>query len=169
MHHPIRLAVNGHEHRLTVRPHAVLLDVLREELGLKGAKEGCGVGACGACTVLLNGRPFCACLVLAVEADGQEITTIEGLGANGDLDPLQQAFADHGAVQCGFCTPGLILSAKSLLAVTPRPSAAHVRRALVGNLCRCTGYVTVVEAILQVARSGDPRESSVAEAPGGSG
>jgi carbon-monoxide dehydrogenase small subunit len=153
----ITLTVNGEEQRLEVKPNAVLLDVLREDLGLKGTKEGCGVGACGACTVLLNGRALSSCLVLAVEADGQAVTTIEGVSTNGHLTPLQQAFVDHGAVQCGFCTPGLILSATALLAATPRPTTDEVRRAIAGNLCRCTGYVKVVDAVRHVAQAAEAR------------
>lgn len=150
---PINLKVNGVEYALEVAAHRTLLEVLREELGLMGTKEGCGEGECGACTVLVNGRPVTSCLMLAAQADGKEITTIEGLAAGGELHPLQKAFIEHGAVQCGYCSPGMILSAKALLDENPHPTEAEVREALVGNLCRCTGYKKIVEAVLAVARN----------------
>jgi len=140
--------VNGERYEVAVEPNRTLLEVLWEDLGLTGTKMGCNQGECGACTVLLDGIAVCACLTLAVEAKGKEILTIEGLASNGQLHPIQQAFMDHFAVQCGYCTPGMIMSAKALLDKTPDPTEDEVRRALQGNLCRCTGYVKVIEAIL---------------------
>jgi carbon-monoxide dehydrogenase small subunit len=147
----IRLKVNGRESQVEVEPRQTLVDVLRNGLGLTGTKEGCGNGNCGSCTVLLNGKAVNSCLVFAVEAAGQEITTIEGLYQEGNFHPLQQAFIDEGAVQCGFCTPGMILTAKALLDSNPHPTEAQVRLAIAGNLCRCTGYDKIVRAILKVA------------------
>jgi len=151
MRKPIKLRVNGQEREIMVEPRQTLLDALRYDLGLTGTKEGCGDGNCGSCTVLLNGQAVNSCLVFAVEVDGQEITTIEGLYKGGKLHPLQQAFIDEGAVQCGFCTPGMILTAKALLDSNPYPTEAEVRLAIAGNLCRCTGYDKIVRAILKVA------------------
>ncbi len=142
----IRLEVNGEPHEVAVEPHHTLLHVLREELGLLGAKRGCDGGGCGCCTVLLDGRAVYSCMIFAATAEGKQITSIEGLG-NGGLDPLQQAFVDAGAVQCGYCTCGMILSAKELLAHTPHPSDQQAREGISGNLCRCTGYQKIVEAI----------------------
>jgi carbon-monoxide dehydrogenase small subunit len=139
--------VNGHEHVLAVSPTERLLDVLRHHLGLTGTKEGCGSGQCGACTILLDGRPVTSCMMFAGDAAGHDITTIEGLAPDGEIHPLQQAFLDHGAVQCGFCTPGMILSAKALLDENPHPTGEEIQRALAGNLCRCTGYQKIFEAI----------------------
>ncbi|OGQ79254.1 MAG: (2Fe-2S)-binding protein [Deltaproteobacteria bacterium RIFCSPLOWO2_12_FULL_60_19] len=153
MKQSLELTVNGQSHELLVDPHRTLLEVLREQLGLTGAKEGCNLGDCGSCTVLLDGKPFLSCLVLAVEAQGREILTIEGLSQNGKLHPIQESFVQHGAVQCGFCTPGMILSAKALLDRNPRPTEAEVKEALSGNLCRCTGYVKIVEAIMETAKT----------------
>ncbi len=150
----IKLTVNGQEWDLLVEPRRTLLDALRYDLGLTGAKEGCGNGNCGTCTVLLNGRVVNSCLMLAVEAQGQEVLTIEGLAQAGELHALQQAFIREGAVQCGFCTPGLVLSAKAFLDATPRPTEAEVRRAIAGNLCRCTGYDKVVRAIMAAGQGG---------------
>jgi carbon-monoxide dehydrogenase small subunit len=147
----IRLKVNGRESQVEVEPRQTLLDVLRNGLGLTGTKEGCGNGNCGSCTVLLNGKAVNSCLVFAVEAAGQEITTIEGLYREGNFHPLQQAFIDEGAVQCGFCTPGMILTAKAFLEENPHPTEAQVRLAIAGNLCRCTGYDKIVRAVLKVA------------------
>ncbi len=131
---------------------ATLLDVLREDLALTGAKEGCGEGACGSCTVLLEGKPVRSCLTLALEAEGREVTTIEGLARGGELTPLQQAFVDYGAVQCGFCTPGMILTATAFLNENPDPKEEEVRYAISGNICRCTGYAKIVEAIMEAAK-----------------
>ena len=147
----LKIRVNGQEHVLTVEPYRTLLEVLRYELGLTGTKEGCGSGNCGSCTVLLDGKAVNSCLVLVAEVEGREITTIEGLSSRGELHPLQRAFIDEGAVQCGFCTPGVILAAKSFLDTNPRPTEAQVRLAIAGNLCRCTGYDKIVRAIMRVA------------------
>jgi len=151
MTHSIELVVNGKRHRLMVEPEELLVDVLRERLGLTGTKKGCGTGDCGACTVLMNGRAVNSCLVLAVAADGAEITTIEGLAADGELHPLQQAFVEHGAVQCGYCTPGMIMAAKALLDENPHPSEEDIRSALAGNICRCTGYARILAAVKAAA------------------
>jgi carbon-monoxide dehydrogenase small subunit len=144
----IRFVLNGQEVVAATQAHQRLLDLLRGPLGLTGTKEGCGEGECGACTVLVDGRAVNACLVPALEVEGREVTTIEGLSeASGGLSDLQQAFVDRGAIQCGFCTPGMVLSAHALLVAQPDPSPAQIREALVGNLCRCTGYAQIVEAI----------------------
>ena len=147
----IKLRVNGQEQEIMVEPRQTLLDALRYDLGLTGTKEGCGDGNCGSCTVLLDGKAINSCLVFAIEVDGQEITTIEGLFQAGKLHPLQQAFIDEGAVQCGFCTPGMILTAKAFLDSNPNPTEVEVRQAIAGNLCRCTGYDKIVRAILKMA------------------
>lgn len=152
--HTISLTVNGAAERVTVPSQMTLLQMLREELVLTGTKNGCAAGECGACTVLLNGEPVNSCLVLAVECDGAEVVTVEGLAVNGRLAPVQQALIDAGGVQCGFCTPGVLIMAEALLARNPQPSEAEIRAALVGNLCRCTGYVRIVEGIRQAARVG---------------
>ena len=145
---PITLTVNGVQHRLSVAPNELLLNVLRERLELTGTKYGCGIGECGACTVHLNGQPVLACLVLAIAADGGEVLTVEGLQhADGVLDPLQEAFIEHAAFQCGYCTPGMLMSAKALLDRNPHPTEDEIKEAISGNLCRCTGYVKIVEAI----------------------
>jgi aerobic carbon-monoxide dehydrogenase small subunit len=145
------LRVNGKTQRVTTHPTARLLDVLREDLELTGTKEGCGTGQCGACTVLLDGRPVNSCLLFVCDAAGHEVTTIEGLATPGELHPLQAAFVEHGAVQCGFCTPGMVLAAKALLDANPHPTEEEIRRGLVGNLCRCTGYAKIVEAVKAAA------------------
>ena len=147
----IKLKVNGLEREVMAEPRQTLLDTLRYDLGLTGTKEGCGHGNCGSCTVLLNGKAVNSCLVFAVEVEVQDIMTIEGLYQGEGLHPLQQAFIDEGAVQCGFCTPGVILTAKALLDLNPRPTEAQVRQYIAGNLCRCTGYDKIVRAILRVA------------------
>lgn len=144
------LNVNNRTYQVSAPPHTLLLEVLRDRLGLTGAKYGCGMGECGACTVLLDGTAVYSCLTLAIETQGREITTIEGLDSEGELDPLQQAFASTGGVQCGFCTPGMILSARALLDSNPSPSEEEIRRSLSGNLCRCTGYMKIVEAVKEV-------------------
>ncbi|HKZ50944.1 MAG TPA: 2Fe-2S iron-sulfur cluster-binding protein [Dehalococcoidia bacterium] len=151
--YPLRFIVNGRTEELAIPPNRTLLEVLRDELYLTGTKEGCGTGNCGACTVILDGHPVLACLTLALEAEGSEILTIEGLTANGELHPLQRAFIEHGAVQCGFCTPGFILAAKALLERNPNPTTDEIRQALSGNLCRCTGYVRIIEAVAAAART----------------
>lgn len=148
----LELKVNGKLRILTVDSNRTLLQVLREDLGLTGTKEACDSGGCGSCTVLLDGRPAYSCLILAVDAQGKDIITIEGLARDGCLHPLQEAFIEHGAIQCGFCTPGMLLSAKALLDENPRPTEKEVREAISGNLCRCTGYKKIVEAILSVAK-----------------
>ncbi len=147
----LHVAVNGEPRSLKVYPHQTLLDLLRDQLGLTGTKECCDQGECGACTVLLNGRAVNSCLVLAIEADGGEVITIEGLAQHGKLDALQQAFLDKGAVQCGFCVPGMVMSAKYLLQTNPHPSREEVQEALAGNLCRCAGYYRILEAVAAVS------------------
>ena len=147
----ISLKVNGESHTVEVDAKDLLLQVLREKLNLTGTKEGCGTGECGACTVLVEGEPVNSCLYLAVRADGKSVLTIEGLAANGKLHPLQQAFIDNAAVQCGFCAPGMLLSAKALLDRNPRPTERQIREGIAGNICRCTGYVKIVKAIRQAA------------------
>jgi carbon-monoxide dehydrogenase small subunit len=147
----LSFVVNKDPVTLTVAPFATLLDVLREDLELTGTKYGCGEGECGACSVLLDGRVVNSCLVLALECEGSQVLTIEGLGASGKLHPIQQAFVDQGAIQCGFCTPGMIMTAYALLQANPSPTEADVKRALEGNLCRCTGYRKIVDAVLSLA------------------
>lgn len=155
MLHEITLTVNGDPYTVAVKSHHTLLKVLREQLGLTGTKIGCENGECGACTVLMDGDPVNSCLVLAVEADGHAIQTVEGLSTDGKLHPLQQAFIDHNAIQCGFCTPGMLMVAKGLLDKNPDPNEDEVREAITGNLCRCTGYVRIVDAIMDVAKKGE--------------
>ena len=147
----VSLTVNGEEYEVVVAPSQTLLEVLRDELYLTGTKEGCGEGACGTCTVLLDGKPVRSCLTLAVEVQGREITTIEGLAPMGELHPIQKAFVEYGAIQCGFCTPGKILITKALLDENPRPTEQEARQAISGNVCRCTGYAKIVEAMLKAA------------------
>ena len=144
----VSLAVNGVLHELDLEPRELLVYVLRDRLGLTGTNVGCDTSSCGACTVLLNGESVKSCTLLGVQADGMELTTIEGLASNGDLHPLQQAFHEQHGLQCGYCTPGMVMAAASLLAETPEPSEAEIRHALEGNLCRCTGYQNIVEAIV---------------------
>lgn len=151
MLHEITLTVNGELYTLAVHSNHTLLQVLREQLGITSPKRGCENGECGACTVLFNDEPVNSCLVLAPEADGATVETVEGLSRNGELHPLQKAFIEHNAVQCGFCTPGMLMSAKALLARTHHPTEDEIRHALVGNLCRCTGYVRIVAAVKDVA------------------
>lgn len=149
----VSLTLNGEKRELEVEPYRTLLDVLRNEAGLTGTKKGCDVGDCGACTIIANGKPVCACLMLGVEADGMQLTTIEGLQpAHDKLHPLQEAFIDHGAAQCGFCTPGMVMMAKALLDENPKPTEDEVRFGIAGNICRCTGYTKIVEAVLDVAK-----------------
>lgn len=145
---PISLTVNGDEYALTVDPWKTLAEVLREELGLTGTKIGCGHGDCGACTVILEGRPVASCLTMALDADGKEVLTVEGLAPSGEeLHPIQRAFVERSAIQCGFCTPGMEMSTYSLLQANPQPSESEIRMALSGNLCRCTGYNKIIEAV----------------------
>ncbi len=146
----ITLKDNGDSYELAVDPRRTLLEVLRTQLNLTGTKKGCDNGNCGACTVLIDGKAVASCLTLAVEAQGSEITTIEGLAKGTELHPLQKAFVEHGAVQCGYCTPGMIMSAKGLLDENPNPTEEEIRKAIEGNLCRCTGYQQIVEAIVSV-------------------
>ena len=148
----INFTVNGQEYDLVIPVNRTLTQVLRDNLRLTGTKQGCAVGDCGSCTVLLNGLPVNSCLVLAVEADGQEIITIEGLAQDEQLHPIQQAFVEHGGIQCGFCTPGMILSSKALLDKNPTPTEREIREAISGNLCRCTGYQKIVESITSVGK-----------------
>ena len=147
----VSLAVNGVRHELDLEPRELLVYVLRDRLGLTGTNVGCDTSSCGACTVLLNGESVKACTLLGVQADGMELTTIEGLSSNGDLHPLQQAFHEQHGLQCGYCTPGMVMAAASLLAQNPEPSETEIRRALEGNLCRCTGYQNIVAAVRTVA------------------
>ncbi len=148
----VALSVNGERHEVAVAEHATLLEVLREELGLTGTKHGCELGECGACTLLMDGVPWLACLTLAVEAEGRQVTTVEGLAAAGRPNHLRVAFAELGAAQCGYCSPGMQISARALLDANPAPTEADVRQALAGNLCRCTGYGKIVEAVLIAAQ-----------------
>ena len=150
---PIVIEADGISYRLKVKTSALLLDVLREGLGMKGTKRGCDQGQCGACTVLLDGRPVLSCILLAVQADGKKITTIEGMAGEGKLHPLQDAFIAEGATQCGFCTPGMILSAKALLDQNSNPADDEIRLAISGNLCRCTGYAKIIRAIKKAAQA----------------
>jgi len=146
------LTVNDTRYEVAIEPRQSLLQLLREELHLTGTKEGCSEGECGACTVLLDGKTVDSCLIFALEAQGREVTTIEGLAQGDQLHPVQKAFAEYGAVQCGFCTPGMILAAKALLDSNPHPTELEIRQGISGNLCRCTGYVKIVEAIQAAAR-----------------
>jgi aerobic carbon-monoxide dehydrogenase small subunit len=154
--HQIALTVNGVSETLQVASNVTLLKLLREQLGLTATKNGCSAGECGACTVLMNGEPVNSCLVLAVEADGAEIITLEGLAPSHDkLDPLQDAFVEHAGVQCGFCTPGMLISARALLNRNPHPDDEEIKQALRGNLCRCTGYVGIISAVKAAAKRGE--------------
>lgn len=147
----IRLKVNGEERVVDVEPAATLVEALREGLGLTGTKIGCGHGDCGACTVLLDGRPVNSCLVFAAQCEGRQVVTIEGIAASGELDRLREAFVEAGAVQCGYCTPGMVMSAYALLSSNRHPSRDQIREAISGNLCRCTGYVKIIEAVSKAA------------------
>jgi aerobic carbon-monoxide dehydrogenase small subunit len=149
----MKLIVNNKTYDISPEPNRTLLDVLRYDLKLTGTKEGCSTGNCGSCTILLDGKAVNSCLILAVEAEGKSITTIEGLAQEGKIHPIQQAFIDEGAVQCGFCTPGMILSAKAFLDSNPHPDESQIRMAIAGNICRCTGYDKIVKAILKAAGS----------------
>ena len=154
MKRELELNINDELWEVNVEPHKTLLEVLREDIGFTGAKEGCGLGACGACTVLVEGAPLLSCLTLVLEVQGKRITTIEGLVEDGRPDKVQKAFIEHGAIQCGFCTPGNILSTKALLDRNPRASREEIEEALAGNLCRCTGYQKIVEAVESLVESG---------------
>ena len=154
MKQQINLMVNNNAYQVDIDTRRTLLEVIREHLGLMGTKKGCDEGDCGACTVLLDGKPVNSCLVLAVEAQGKAITTIEGLAVNGKLDPIQTAFVENGAFQCGFCTPGIVMAAKGLLSEKPHPTEDEAKRAIAGNLCRCTGYLRFVEGIIKASQAG---------------
>jgi len=147
----VSLTVNGEEYEAVITPNRTLLEVLRDDLHLTGTKEGCGEGACGTCTVLVDGKPVRSCLTLALEVQGTRITTIEGLAPMGELHPVQKAFVEYGAIQCGFCSPGMILTTKALLDENPSPTEQEARQAISGNVCRCTGYAKIVEAMLKAA------------------
>jgi carbon-monoxide dehydrogenase small subunit len=166
MSHRITLRINGQDYRVEAEPDELLVDVLRDRLWLTGTKKGCGTGDCGACTVLMDGRPVTSCLVLAAAAEGRAIETIEGMADDERLHPLQQAFIDHGAVQCGYCTPGLLIIGRHILDHNPRPTEAEVRAGIAGNLCRCTGYTKVVQAILAAAERTACGEGVEANGPG---
>jgi carbon-monoxide dehydrogenase small subunit len=153
MKRAIELNINGDTREILVSPNNTLLEVLRDKLGLMGTKRGCDLGACGACTVLINGEAYLSCLMLAVDAVGKEVVTIEGLAEAGDLHPLQAAFIEKGSLQCGFCTPGMILTAKAVLDEETHPTAEVIKKKMAGNLCRCTGYKKIVEAVLSAAGS----------------
>lgn len=144
--HKIEITVNGRRRSLTVKPNDLLINVIRKDLHLTGTKYGCGIGECGACTVLLDGKPVLACLMLAASANGKTITTVEGL-SDEKLDPVQQAFIDHGAIQCGFCTPGMVVTAKALLEENPNPTEDEIKNYIRGNICRCTGYAGIIKAV----------------------
>lgn len=151
MKHDISFTINGEKVCLSVAPNKTLLKMIREDLNLTGAKEGCGAGECGSCTVIVDGKAVNSCMMLAVEADGKDIVTVEGLAKNGVLDPLQDAFIKNAALQCGYCTPGMLMSAKALLMRNPNPSEDEIKEAIGGNLCRCTGYKVILDAIKEAA------------------
>lgn len=151
MKHEISFTINGEKVRLEVEPNKTLLKMIREDLNLTGAKEGCGAGECGSCTVIVDGKAVNSCMMLAVEADGRDILTVEGLAKNGVLDTLQDAFINNAALQCGYCTPGMLMSAKALLMRNPNPSEDEIKEAIGGNLCRCTGYKVILDAIKEAA------------------
>jgi carbon-monoxide dehydrogenase small subunit len=163
----LTLKINGDPYEVVVAANTTLLEALREKAFLTGTKRGCDLGACGACTVILDGEAVLACLTLAVAAQGRDIRTIEGLSVRGELSPLQRAFIDHGAVQCGFCSPGFLMSATALLADNPRPDRAEIKRTLAGNLCRCTGYAKIVEAVEAVVAAADETADPVSVTEGG--
>ena len=157
MKRAIELNINGDNYEVLVSPNHTLLEVLRDKLGLMGTKRGCDLGACGACTVLINGEAYLSCVMLAVDASGKEILTIEGLAEGGEMHPLQSAFVETGGLQCGFCTPGMILTAKAILDEEEDPSEDVIKKKMAGNLCRCTGYKKIVEAVMSVTDSGTDR------------
>lgn len=152
--HRVNLTVNGSTEQVDVPSNMTLLQMLRDKLSLTGTKNGCGAGECGACTVIMNGEPVNSCMVLAVECDGANVITVEGLAKDGQLDPIQDALIKEGGVQCGFCTPGVLMSARALLDRNPNPTDFEIREALVGNLCRCTGYIRIVDAVQKAAQQG---------------
>jgi aerobic-type carbon monoxide dehydrogenase small subunit (CoxS/CutS family) len=151
MRKELRLVVNGQPYELYVKPKTLLVEALRDHLGLTGTKRGCNSGSCGACTVILNGMAVKSCSILALQADGGEVLTVEGLASGGELHPLQEAFLDHGAFQCGFCTAGMLMSAKALLDENPEPDKGQIKEGIHGNICRCTGYNSIVRAVTAVA------------------
>lgn len=159
MKEKLHLHVNGEEIYAEISPNKTLLWLLREELGLTGTKEGCGAGECGACTVILNGRPVNSCLVMAMEAAEGDVRTIEGEAKSGELSDLQKAFIKHNGLQCGFCTPGMIMSARALLSRNPNPSREQIKEAMQGNLCRCTGYESIIESVEAAVKEGEKHES----------
>jgi len=152
----IRFTINGEEKQLEIPAGITALELIREKLDLKGTKEGCGIGECGACTIIVDGRAVNACLMFAAQLDGRKIHTVEGLGQAGGLHPIQEAFAEHHAVQCGFCTPGLLMSTRALLSENPHPDRLQIVKAISGNLCRCTGYHSIIEAIEAAAKESNP-------------
>jgi aerobic-type carbon monoxide dehydrogenase small subunit (CoxS/CutS family) len=161
----IVLNVNGTTYKVSVEPCRTLVEVLRDTLGLTGTKKSCNEGECGACTVLMDGKPVASCLVLAVDSQGKEILTIEGLSGGEKLHPIQEAFLRNGGIQCGFCTPGMVMSAKAFLDEHPRPTSAEVRKGIVGNLCRCTGYQQIVDSIMDASRVMSPHSGEEEKAP----
>ncbi len=163
----VSLKVNGLEEEVAIQPHHTLLEILRRDFKLFGAREGCGIGMCGSCTVLVDGQPISACLMLGALAEGKEVLTIEGLADGGELHPIQQAFIDHAGFQCSYCTPGFVLSAKALLEEIPSPTVEQVRSYLAGNLCRCGSYIKIQEAVLAAARTPPKRASGEASRDGG--
>jgi carbon-monoxide dehydrogenase small subunit len=150
----ITVTVNGDDYTRVIKANTLLVNFLRETLDFTGTKKGCELGNCGSCTVLLEGKPVDSCIILAVDVDGREITTIEGVASHSDLDVLQQEFITHGGLQCGYCTPGMILSAKALLTKNPKPTELEVRKAISGNLCRCTGYINIIKAVMAASGQG---------------
>lgn len=160
--HRIELMVNGRHRSVNVKPNELLINVLRNDLHLTGTKYGCGIGECGACTVLLDGKPVLACLMLAVSAEGKTITTIEGIGEE-KLDPVQEAFIDHGAIQCGFCTPGMVVTAKALLEENPQPTEDEIKDYIRGNICRCTGYAGIIKAVQSCGCGGEGHKKVLAD------
>ena len=156
-HEEIVLRVNGTNYKVSIEPSRTLVEVLRETLGLTGTKKSCNEGECGACTVIVDGRPVTSCLLLAMDAQGKDILTIEGVSEGGKLHPIQEAFLKHGAIQCGFCTPGLVMSAKAFLDEHPKPTVVEVRKGISGNLCRCTGYQHIVDSIIAASRMMDKK------------
>jgi len=165
----INISVNGEPKELFVESTRLLVDLVRQDLGLTGTKKGCGTGDCGSCTIILDGSAVKSCLILAVEVDGSEILTIEGLQSGGKLHPLQDAFIQYGAIQCGFCSPGMMMTAKAFLDRCPEPTEEEVKMALSGNLCRCTGYRKIIEAVLAVAQKENPAFALTKESPSGKG
>ncbi len=154
---PITLNVNGDEYNISVSPTKTLVDALREDVGLTGTKKGCAAGECGACTVLFDGDPVASCMMLAVQANGHNIVTIEGVAKCGEMDPIQKSFVEHGAIQCGYCTPGFIMVTKGLLDRNPHPTEEEAKKAIAGNLCRCTGYQKIVDAIMELSQKMEER------------